>query len=457
MYFSILVKLFSLVLMTFFFTGCGNEKTLYFSAPNVLNNMSRAKNRPGFWVANHPSPDRLISDQRGIDRFNRHIMDDLKMVRDISFFPAEYDGVELRRELLDRFERIQERRLYLQDSSLASHSFFEQIEKNMGLDTLPSILPVTFGLTVGYVNQRRLPVTEPLYVQKRSSSFDKLQNNGLDIGIPLAILHESVDGKWYYGISSSSSGWVRVEDVGLCSRKTLSGFIHDPSFIVTTEAKSDIFFDESMSHYHDSVRMGSRFPLMNMRQNNITEVAIPSRRQDGRLVLRSGYMHASRVHSGYLSYTARNIINQAFALLHEPYGWGGMNGEQDCSRFIKEIFATVGITMPRNSKGQAKIGRMILEIDKNTSISRKVEVLQYSAVGGITLLFMPGHVMLFLGMVDEQPYVIHSTWGYRQKTFWGEGVRLLNRVVVSDLSLGRGSQKGSLIDRLTFIGVVSPQ
>ena len=53
---------------------------------------------------------------------------------------------------------------------------------------------------------------------------------------------------------------------------------------------------------------------------------------------------------------------------------------------------------------------------------------------------MKGHIMLYLGMFDGKPYVIHDTT-----------VSAVDRVIISDLSLGQGTQKGSLLKRLTRI------
>ncbi len=440
-----------------FLCACSEKETLYYSAPNVLDNVSGEMQRPGFWIANHPEPNKLILNQSGIERLNIHIRDELAMVSDIESFPEYHDGEKLKAELLDRFERIRGRDLFFKDSILVSDSFFESLLKNMGLESLSTSLPVQFGLIVGYSNQRRLPTTKLLFSEKGSSYFDSIQNSGLDVGTPVAIVHTSVDGNWYYGVTPGSAGWVRAESVALCGRQTLGEYLNESSFVIVTEAKSDIFLDISQHHFHQSARMGTRLPLIHFFEGEVVEVKIPFRSNNGKLVFHSGFIKSSKLNQGYLPYTPRNIINQAFELLHEPYGWGGMKGNQDCSRFIKEIFATVGIHLPRNSRGQAEVGRVIYEKGSDKGVSKKVGALHGQGIGGTGLIFTPGHVMLFLGMIDEHKYVIHSTWGYRQKTIWGDRIRLLNRVVVSDLSLGSGSKRGSLLERITIMNQITNQ
>ncbi len=434
-------------------TSCSNKTALYYSGPDVLANVSSAMQHPGFWIARHPNPDQLLLDREGIATINNHIIDDLEMIQDIPSYPAKYDGRDLSEELQGRLGRISAKQSYLHSNIPATPFFFAQIQKNIGLKSIGETLQVSFGLTVHYTNQRRLPTSEPLYSEKDSSYFDKLQNNGLDIGTPLAILLRSTDGQWLYGVAPSSSGWIKETDVALCSQETVTDFLHSPSFIVTTAAKSDLFQDKQFLRYYDSVRMGVRLPMVGTSLYDSVRVKIPVRRDDGSLAMKQLFMQKKNTHFGYLPYTARNSINQAFAMLHEPYGWGGMNGRQDCSRFIKEIYATFGIALPRNSRGQAQVGRNIIG-EKEILPVEKSQALRTQAIGGATLLYMPGHVMLFLGMADNRAYVIHAIWGYRQKMLQGEEIRLLNRVLVSDLSLGGDTKKGSLFDRISSIVTV---
>ena len=69
----------------------------------------------------------------------------------------------------------------------------------------------------------------------------------------------------------------------------------------------------------------------------------------------------------------------------------------------------------------------------------------------MTLLRLKGHIMLYLGEYDGRPFVIHATSGYRRKTGRSERAAALGRVVVSDLSLGAGTSKGSLLERVVDI------
>jgi len=61
---------------------------------------------------------------------------------------------------------------------------------------------------------------------------------------------------------------------------------------------------------------------------------------------------------------------------------------------------------------------------------------------------MPGHIMLYLGKEDGKPYAIHALWGVSDKD--GNIIKV-NKVAVTDLELGQGGEKGSLLDRITNV------
>jgi predicted GNAT family N-acyltransferase len=63
---------------------------------------------------------------------------------------------------------------------------------------------------------------------------------------------------------------------------------------------------------------------------------------------------------------------------------------------------------------------------------------------------MPGHIMIFLGVIDGKVYAIHSAWALRESQIIGERTVMAGRVVVSDITRGSGA-RGSLLKRVTAI------
>ena len=435
--------------------GCVTSEKLYYAAPASLPHIELNMKRPGFWIARLSSPDKVILNPQQIDEFNLHLKDTLKLTGDVTKFPASMDGNEFKRSQSEALKNLRLRGLYHISCAKAGNVFYKSIEQNMNLETVPEEVRVRFGFITNYANQRILPTKEGLYGKPNDIDFDELQNSGLDIGTPVAITHMSLDNKWWYTESPLSAGWVEADKIAFCELKELEVFQRDYKPVVVTDAKADIYLDLELKEYYGYIRMGATLAFGGNTDSQIVEVVVPLREDSGEVSFRKCYMRKESVREGYLPYTARNIIQQAFELLNEPYGWGDMRGEQDCSRFIQQIFATTGIHLPRNSADQGKAGLLIAEFDKTACEEEKIEILKTKGIGGLTLLYLKGHIMLFLGMIDEAPYAIHATWAYRENAGWHDTIRLVNRVAVTDLSLGKGSGKGSLLERLVAIRLIS--
>jgi len=223
--------------------------------------------------------------------------------------------------------------------------------------------------------------------------FDRNQNNGLDIGEPIIIAHKSYDGKWFYALSKYSSGWVESNNVVKADYSDIN-LLDRLRFIVITAAKADLYDDPNLTHYRATTRMGNRYILMKV-FNNYYEILIPQKDKKGYIYYKKFYINKNDATIGYLPYTQRKILLQAFKMLNTPYGWGDMAQEQDCSKFLQQIFLTVGITLPRNSYGQAKSGINIYREDVNSVVLG--EIVKNRLKPGITVIQIPGHIMLYVG------------------------------------------------------------
>lgn len=455
--------------------GCAAQQrgAVLYSPPSLLAYTTSEMRTAGFWISRHPDSDMVILSSEEIARFNQKIREELKLTKDLSAWPSSFTGEELRATLQKILNDLQGRGLMLLDGKKPSLAYWSGARQATNIDAIPSEILRQYGLVVGYTDQRFLPMEEGLYAQAYDVDFDELQNSALDIGTSVVILHRSQDGQWFFVESSSSSGWVKAKDVAMVTGLTEEQydiFIAATPFVVVTVPQADIYFNRAMTDFMGSVQMGVRLPLMRF-DGNYAEVTVPQRQADGADTLVSGFVAIDQVYEGYLPYTARNILMQAAKMLNQPYGWGGMYQAQDCSRFLQEVFATVGIELPRDSKNQIQTGVKLAEFEAGTPGADKTRVLADSAIGGITILGMKGHILLYLGTVAGRPYAIHSVWAYREPALpagrlpAGAGrpglgkdkTYVLNRVVVSDLELGEGSTRGSLLDRLNAVRLLKTE
>ncbi len=418
------------------------------AAPTQLPHINSSMLSAGFWINQHPSPDRIIMTPEQIDMFNLQVQNDLKLTSNIFATVSE----ERTQHLLSRLEQIitdyTQQGYYTAQGIKNDSDVVEKNKQNMHLSAVVLGIGPRFGVVVRLTDQRFFPTDEGLYEKLGDFDFDQLQNSALDIGTPVAIVHTSRDKQWVYVYGPNSDGWVKFADIAIGEQDQINRFTQTKNFVVVTNAYADLYADNKMTHLLSTIRMGVKLPLIGI-NDGVAAVQMPSLNNQGKLIFVNAYVDAAAIHEGYLPMTARTIYTQAFKWLNTPYGWGDFRGFIDCSRLIQSVYATVGLNLPRDSKNQALVGKALASFDETATASQKTPVLADSPAG--SLLVLKGHIMLYLGMVDQVPFAIHASSGYRQREGERDSVRSLMRVVVSDLSLGEGSMKGSLLKRLTRI------
>ncbi len=449
------------LLLLLLLAGCTVERH-YALAPTLTPGTQPEMNTPGYWIGRHPDPDRLLMTSAEIDLFNARIRTELKTVADITAYPATISGRGLRRELESAWQDIAVQGLWRKDGSMSDAPFFASLKQNLSIETIGETVAAQFALVTGYADQRVLPTAELLSSDRGDWMFDELQNSAYDIGTPLAVVHTSADGQWVYAVAPLSNGWMPADRVAFCTREEMTGYLQAPPATVFC-AKADLYRDYDLRQFHASVRLGTRLRLTQITMPaspginvvirpallhpGMNAVTVPIRDAQGQCRMETMFAKAS-IMTGCLPLTPRSLIQTAFEMLNTPYGWGGMYGEQDCSRFIQQVFAAHGVQFPRNSTAQGQVGRSLGLTHGMTDVEKDA-LLTRDAIGGATVLELSGHIMLYLGSVDGKPYAIHDIWGYREHDAWrGDTVRAINRVAVTNLEIGRGSARGALISRL---------
>ncbi|MCU0575747.1 MAG: SH3 domain-containing protein [Desulfobacterota bacterium] len=435
--------------------GCPQKIVVqYYGAPSLAPGTRPEMNTAGFWIGKHPDPDVLIMTAQDIDAFNASIKEKTKAVYDLTRFSPTRSGAALRDSLQKTLDSIASKN-YVHGNGKPVNDTVAAVEPLMAIQGIPATVTVHWAYVVRPCDQRLLPTAEPFFKSSTDTAIDRLQNNAMEMVTPVVVLHESADHAWYYIVSPFSEGWVRSECIALCPKDQMERYEAWAGFVVATAAKADLFIDPLQRRHLTSVQMGVRLPLLQKMDDDVVQVLVPARSEGGWCSFDAAYVPASQVNTGYLPYTPRAAITQAFRLLNAPYGWGGMYGEQDCSRFIQEVFATFGILMPRNSGQQAKAGSLIAAFDRTRSAQVRRETLTASARGGITTLQFPGHIMLYLGDVGGVPYAIHDLYAYTEPAGEDERLVSINKVAVTSLEIGEGTKKGSLLMRVAVAREVS--
>ena len=433
------------ILLLLLFTSCqdvNDNKPLLSNSkkrqPIIIVNQNRHLNMAEFWIDRVKNHQKLLMTKEQIKTFNDKIVYEKKTVTYFKDINKAYGTSWVKASILNAYDGIKSRATYFTDGNKITSKFFKNLKKDLNLNALnQSSVQVKYALVTKYCDQKILPTELSLLKKKNQIHFDRNQNSALDIATPIAILHSTKDGLWQYGIGPTSSGWVRTQNIAFGEKKEILNYLNSKNFVVTTATKTALKIG---GQYHDYMRMGVKLPSL-LTLDDKTMVMVPVADEEGNLVFSNATVRTENIHRGYLKYTAENILLQAFKFLHLPYGWGGMYGEQDCSKFIQEIYATVGIRLPRNSTSQANVSEEVINLE-GISSSSKHTFLRTSAVVGESILHLKGHITLYLGEYKGEPYIIHTVWGSSSRHF------ALGRTAVTSLNFNKYLNK---IDKITNI------
>jgi len=399
----------------------------------------------GYWVSKTDFPDKIQLDENQITELNLKIKMCDTNITDIADYPDTIDISSFTNTLSSRMNWIRQKKYITAELEPVEELFFKESENAYSVFSGTSAINIRFAITVKYSDVRILPSDMPIFTNEDTLDIDRLREESLDTGTPVAVISETKDKNWIYVVSNTLQGWTKTENIAFASRKNIEEWINDKNFVITTGIKTDIFADSDMKKYLGYLRMGTKLPLIKQTAG-ITCVKIPSRKADSNIIFTNGYIKTEGLNIGFLKYTQRNILMQAFKFLNAPYGWGSYNGEQDCSSFISRVFLCFGIVLPESSFQKSKF------LPAELSNDGKEKQIADNAKPGLSLLYLPGHIMLYIGQKGTKPYAIHAIWGIssynakNQKT-----VKYINKVIVSDLDLGKEVAGNSLLERTSKI------
>lgn len=399
--------------------------------PNVIRNMFDRD----YWLARVPDPHAILFDGDDIARFNARVYSTLG-IPPVWEFPDQVSGTDVHEQIAAYHEVARPTR-YDHAGQALTLVVIEQLIANAS-PQLPALIPVRFGLATRRTHVRSLPTMRMIAKKPFEHAFDRLQETTIDSGWPVAVLADSRDRQWHFCLTPHYWGWVARDHIALGSRRAVADYVQAEPFLVTVANRGLV----ALKEYGITPQMGTRLPLQQEHPDHYV-VLVPTATPDGQLDVMPGYIAktAGQFNVGYRPLTLSTLFNAAFSLLGEPYAWGGSRlglFGRDCSRYVKDVYGVTGLILPRNGDEQCQVGTLRVSFsDSMSDAERKAAIMSQAKPGD--LLITPGHVMLYLGRVENEPFVIHDTATHDLG------------VTVSDLSLGAFSENGSLLRRLTHL------
>ncbi|WP_161635959.1 NlpC/P60 family N-terminal domain-containing protein [Desulfonatronovibrio hydrogenovorans] len=340
-------------------------------------------------------------------------------------------------------------------------TWIQEMERRADQDGYPSTHQP--GITVVHASMRVLPTSRPVFFDPsrpgQGFPFDYMQNTLVPAGTPVLITHVSRDQQWALAETDFAAGWIRWHELALVDADFISSY---QSGSLAGFTADDIPMLSSNGSFLVSGRVGMALPLApDQPCPDSFQVLVPVRHHTGsaRIIPASVPRHA--LHRMPFKPTQANFSRIANAMMGQAYGWGGLYENRDCSALLKDFLAGFGLFLPRNSRGQAEAGQVI-ELD-GLDPAQKKELIAEQGQPWLTILYMPGHVMLYIGQDRETGRIAayHSMWGLRTwRPFRDPGRWVIGRTVITSLEPGQEMfflirPQGLLVERLTRMVLVA--
>lgn len=283
-----------------------------------------------------------------------------------------------------------------------------------------------YGIIINEADVRAVPTKEAYILAEDDMGDDQYQKSTLKVGEGVWIL-EHFDEEWIYVQARNCAGWVEARYIAECTREEFLTWLEAENFVVVTRP-ADIICGGEEIHFS----MGSRL-LLETKENDQFCVMRPTA-LNGRLayeVLDANAVRELEYHEGYLPYMTENVLSQAMKLLDIPYGWGNAGHGLDCSGFVGVVYECFGIHLPRNTSAMRKIPHVRTDL---SSLSRTEKIMWLWQVKPGSLLLFQGHVMMWLGIQNGTPFIIHEVSGYRDDK--GE-INNVRKCVITPLDIFR--------------------
>jgi cell wall-associated NlpC family hydrolase len=311
------------------------------------------------------------------------------------------------------------------------------------LDRFPSMNQL--GVVVKPTFIRVLPTNRPFYETPDDFPFDHLQFSEIKPNEPVRILHATKDGAWLYIETSYANGWVEPDAVRLANESFLKRMIHSAQVVVI---KDFVVIQAEQGNVLPQPKIGTLYPLVKEEPEHwLVDVAVAG--GDQYAVLQTARITKSNASRHPLSFSPETVTLIGNELLKTPYSWGELYRNRDCSATTRDFFLAFGIWLPRNSLQQITSGPFVSLA--NLSSADKEKRIREQGVPFRTLVHQKGHIMLYIGLHEGKPIILHTAWALRYKPKdCPENKFIIGKTVLSTLEAGKelSLSKGTTLDRL---------
>ena len=341
-----------------------------------------------------------------------------------------------------------------------SAGWLKKLRQNASLHNYPNA--GYNAITTRNTSLRSLPTLKPHFSSSQGDSaswpFDNLQRSSVAANTPIFVCHISADKSWALVETSFTFGWVPADDFAGVDTEFIKTWEAGKYAVITRDQTS--ILDEG-GNFILKASLGYLFPLVRETTGNL-ELLTAVADKNNNAVIKHGFVSQEVCAVKPLRLTYLAAVTIANELTGEPYGWGGLYGNRDCSSMTRDFFAPFGIWLPRHSEDQVKeVGSYISLQDLDPE--QKEKIILEKGVPYLSLLWRKGHIMLYIGQHNGRALIFHNMWGIKTKDLTGaEGRKIIGQSVITTLRPGSelsciDPEGGSLLKAITAMNILVPE
>ncbi|MBP9774742.1 MAG: SH3 domain-containing protein [Legionellaceae bacterium] len=318
-----------------------------------------------------------------------------------------------------------DKRHYAENFQQKNIEWINSIQQNINLDTIDThgFQQQNRAIAINNTSARELPDDAPDFfhtsIPGQGFPFDNLQSSAIWAGTSLYVLSITNDKAWSLVLTPDAYfAWVKSQDIAYTSQSFIKQWQNHAKESIVAITKTGVGILNDKSQFQFTGYIGAVFPLATKQEEQLS-ILIPVKNAHGRANIKTGIVKNSDAVEMPLPMSKKNMASILKQLQNRPYGWGGVFFHNDCSLEMKSIFTPFGIWLPRNSAQQ---GKLSTSVDLSSgSIDERLEYLQSQGHPMLTLIYIGGHVMLYVGNHDTENglntiITYQNVWGLSPKS-----------------------------------------
>ncbi|BAP55900.1 NLP/P60 protein [Thioploca ingrica] len=336
-----------------------------------------------------------------------------------------------------------------------SPEWLKQLTTLAHLEDYPNTNRQAITITNTYL--RLLPTAKPHFHTENSYPFDTLQNSAIWANTPLFIAHISQDQSWVLAESPLVEGWIPIEDIAFVDEAFINKWLTN-KYVVITQDQVPLYGKNQLFRF--KTHIGALFPYVGENATHYDILMATVNNETRQAVIEKTQLLKTVSALKPITVLPINLAKMINQLLTQPYGWGGLYEDRDCSSTLHDLFTPFGLWLPRNSATQSRIGELI-SLENLTPTAKEQKIVN-EAIPYLTLLWKPGHIMLYLGTYQDKAIMFHNFWSIRTKNEMGERERtVVGQASITSLQPGIelkniDAEKGNYLNNLKTMNIFVP-